>query len=90
VAQLRDDIDSGRTGDKVAAIDHAAAPLGTDEEVAGTPVPPDLIARTRGIERKSIGDATAASQKTVAGRLMLAVVLLLGLIAIALFTTSKT
>jgi len=38
VAQIRADIDGGRTGDKVAAIDHAAAPLGTDEEAAGTPV----------------------------------------------------
>jgi hypothetical protein len=35
--RLRDDIDSGRTGDKVAASDPAAAPLGTDDEAAGTP-----------------------------------------------------
>ncbi len=34
--QLRDDIDSGRTGDKVAAADPAAAPLGTDAEAGGT------------------------------------------------------
>ena len=31
-AQLRDDIDSGRTRDKVAKGDPAAAPLGTDDE----------------------------------------------------------
>ena len=35
---LRNAIDSGRTGDKVAFPDPAAAPLGTDEEAAGTPV----------------------------------------------------
>gem|GEM_PF-1039288 len=35
--QLRADIDSGRTGDKVRVSDPAAAPLGTDEEAAGTP-----------------------------------------------------
>jgi hypothetical protein len=35
--QLRADIDSGRTGDKVAAPDPAMAPLGTDDEAAGTP-----------------------------------------------------
>jgi hypothetical protein len=35
--QLRRDIDSGATGDKVRASDPAAAPLGTDEEAAGTP-----------------------------------------------------
>ncbi len=34
--QLRYAIDTGRTGDKVAFGDPAAAPLGTDEEAAGT------------------------------------------------------
>jgi hypothetical protein len=37
--QLRDDIDSGRTHDKVAKPDPAAAPLGTDDEASGTPPP---------------------------------------------------
>ena len=36
-AQLRRDIDSGTTGDKVGWPDPAAAPLGTDDEAAGTP-----------------------------------------------------
>ena len=36
-AQLRHDIDSGRTGSKVNYPDPAAAPLGTDDEAAGTP-----------------------------------------------------
>lgn len=36
VDQLRDDIDGGRTGDKVEGSDPASAPLGTDEEAAGT------------------------------------------------------
>jgi len=35
--QLRRDIDSGRTGDKVDWPDQAQAPLGTDDEAAGTP-----------------------------------------------------
>ncbi|HYD31074.1 MAG TPA: hypothetical protein VEB64_09505 [Azospirillaceae bacterium] len=34
-ARLRADIDSGRTGDKIPAIDPAASPLGTDDEAAG-------------------------------------------------------
>lgn len=42
--QLRDAIDRGATGDKVDAFDPAAAPLGTDEEAAGTPVPPAAVA----------------------------------------------
>ena len=46
-AQLRDDIDRGLTGDKVAAADPAAAPLGTDEEAAGTPPSPEVIAEAR-------------------------------------------
>ena len=33
--RLRHAIDSGRTGDKVAFPDPAAAPLGTDDEAAG-------------------------------------------------------
>ena len=38
VAQLRAIIDNGETGDKAPAADPAAAPLGTDEEAAGTPL----------------------------------------------------
>jgi hypothetical protein len=33
----RIDIDSGKAGDKIAFPDPAAAPLGTDDEAAGTP-----------------------------------------------------
>lgn len=35
--QLRKDIDSGRSGSKIAYPDPAAAPLGADDEAAGTP-----------------------------------------------------
>jgi hypothetical protein len=38
VETLRADIDAGRTRDKVAGPDPAAAPLGADEEAAGTPI----------------------------------------------------
>ncbi len=38
VDMLRSQIDAGRTSDKVAGFDPAAAPLGTDEEAAGTPI----------------------------------------------------
>jgi hypothetical protein len=50
VEQLRNDIDRGRTGDKIDGSDPAAVPLGTDEEAAGTPVPADEVARTRARE----------------------------------------
>jgi hypothetical protein len=47
ILQLQNDIDRGRTGEKVSAFDPAAAPLGTDDEAAGTPNPPELIDMTR-------------------------------------------
>ena len=50
IEQLRADIDSGRTGDKVSAPDPAMAPLGTDDEAAGTPPSPAAIALTRRME----------------------------------------
>ncbi|CAA0096627.1 Uncharacterised protein [Starkeya nomas] len=45
--RLRHDIDSGRAADKVPFPDPAAAPLGTDEEAAGTPVPVDEVIAAR-------------------------------------------
>lgn len=50
VSRLRKDIDSGRTGDKVAHSDPAAAPLGTDDEAAGTPPSSETVARARAQE----------------------------------------
>jgi hypothetical protein len=44
ISKLREDIDRGRGGDKVNVADPAAAPLGTGEEAAGTPVPPEAVA----------------------------------------------
>jgi hypothetical protein len=64
--QLRHDIDQGRTGDKVRFPDPAAAPLGTDEEAAGTPIDPQVIARTREAEAK-IARPTDA-QRSAEGR----------------------
>lgn len=43
VDQLRHDIDSGKTGDKLAAKDPSAAPLGSDDEAAGTPAAIQII-----------------------------------------------
>jgi hypothetical protein len=49
-ARLRRDIDAGRTGDKVSWPDPAAAPLGTDEEAAGTPLHATLVDAAREYE----------------------------------------
>jgi hypothetical protein len=48
--RLRADIDSGRTRDKIPVSDPAAAPLGTDEEAAGTPVSKERVALARSQE----------------------------------------
>jgi hypothetical protein len=50
ISQLRDDIDAGRTGDKIDWPDPAAVPLGTDEEAAGTPPDPWAVETARDIE----------------------------------------
>jgi hypothetical protein len=50
VDRLRADIDAGRTGDKIPSSDSAAAPLGTDEEAAGTPVSSAAVAMARRAE----------------------------------------
>jgi hypothetical protein len=53
--RLRADIDGGRTGDKVAGSDPAAAPLGTDDEAAGTAPRPEDVAMARRHELKHEG-----------------------------------
>ena len=45
--RLRADIDAGYTGDKVPASDPAMAPLGTDEEAAGSPPSAEAVAQAR-------------------------------------------
>lgn len=41
--KLRTALDRGAGRDKVSGTDPAAAPLGTDEEAAGTPVPGEAV-----------------------------------------------
>ena len=50
--QLRHDIDTGKTRDKVIYPDPAAAPLGTDDEAGGTPPAPSAIDEARREERR--------------------------------------
>jgi hypothetical protein len=49
-AQLKGDIDSGRTGDKNPVFDLALAPLGTDDEAAGHPPSAHRIGMARRYE----------------------------------------
>jgi len=66
IDRLRYDIDSGRTGDKVAWPDPAAAPLGTDEEVAGTPLSPVHVGHAHEHERRHPPQDLATNSNTVA------------------------
>ena len=59
-AQLKGDIDSGRTGDKIPHVDVGAAPLGTCEEAGGTPPTSQEVRLARQTER-------APSEKAAAG-----------------------
>jgi hypothetical protein len=63
VSQLRADIDSGETGDKIPFPDPAAAPLGTDDEAGGAPLKRDAVAAAAARET-SRNTPTHAPDKT--------------------------
>lgn len=52
VAQLKADIDAGRTGDKVSNADPGLSPLGTDDEAAGNPASAERIDLARRVETR--------------------------------------
>jgi hypothetical protein len=72
--QLRHAIDSGKTGDKVSVSDPAMAPLGTDDEAAGTPVTPQRLQHAADIRHTHTSE-NKKGWKIIAG---VAVLLLLG------------
>jgi hypothetical protein len=66
-AQLRRDIESGATGDRVAVLDPASTPLGTDDEAAGAPPSPALVEAVRKAERLAAPPPGDPGQRTEAG-----------------------
>jgi hypothetical protein len=54
-AAVRGDIQTGKTGDKVAGFDPAAAPLETDAEAGGTPISSEEMALARAAPAPSRG-----------------------------------
>jgi hypothetical protein len=91
--QLRGDIDRGRTGDKIEVRDPAAAPLGTDEEAAGTPTPGEAVQRARDYEQaigqRVHGTGEAAGGTSAAVRIYVLIILLLaGLVGAGLWLSS--
>ena len=60
-AKLKHGLDRGRGGDKVDNIDPAVAPLGTDEEAAGVPVPGEAV---RSAYRAEIGSSVSSERQS--------------------------
>ena len=64
--QLKSDIDTGKTGDKVVeGFDLGLSTLGTDDEASGTPNTPEQIAMARKLERRK---ATQVPPEQSAGK----------------------
>jgi len=57
---LRENIDRGRAGSAVTALDQPAVPLGADEEAAGTPVQPHAV---RAANEHEVDNAAAATEQ---------------------------
>jgi hypothetical protein len=83
VSQLRDEIDSGRTGDKVRWPDLAAAPLGTDEEAAGTPLSFGAVTQAQAVETPGLSQADAEPSWSGAVWIMILFIVFLGMGIIA-------
>ena len=82
-SQLRHHIDTGRTGEKVAASDPAAAPLGTDDEAAGTPPSAEAVATARDAELKDPIAARHEAKQDRGGLIFVVAVALFSLAVIA-------
>jgi hypothetical protein len=83
-SQVRDRIDRGETGDKVAVADPAVAPLGTDAEAAGTPLAGAAVARSAAAEQAAPAAQDHSSRRTGWLVLVLAALLVAGVAILAL------
>lgn len=89
VLQLKDDIDSGRTGSKTATADPGMASLGTCEEAGGNPATPAELALARK-EEKKIGRIATQDDKPATNiplMAMIGVVVAVAVVAIAFYLT---
>jgi hypothetical protein len=66
-SSLREDLDAGRGRDKVPYPDPAAAPLGTDDEAAGTPVTEEQLRMARRHEIRGEGGTDTAAPALCTG-----------------------
>jgi hypothetical protein len=90
VAQLKRDIDSGRTGDKVATPDPGLSALGTDAEASGHPATPEQVATDRRQERAiAAGIGPDEAHPTKAKRIWPIVFMVGTIVVIALVIAAK-
>jgi hypothetical protein len=80
--QLREQIDRGKTGDKVDFPDPAAAPLGTDDEASGRR--PIVDAIEPGPEQQTVAIEAGTRKRSAGGRVLALVVVVAAIAAIAL------
>lgn len=82
---LRRDIDSAKTGDKIDFPDPAMAPLGTDDEAAGTAPSPGQVRAAAKAELRPRRTRRDANRQAVEGFPWPYVAITLPLVAIILF-----
>ena len=87
-AQLKGDIDSGRTGDKNAVFDPALSPLGTDDEAAGTPPTREQVAMAARQELRPNRRRVDANRQAIEGFPWPYVAIVVPLMAVILFVLS--
>ena len=83
--QIRDHIDSGATGEKVAMPDPAAAPLGTDAEAGGSPP----TQAERALEAKNLPVEPEARARPSGALLYGALIVAVGAILVLVFLAAQ-
>jgi len=83
--QLKADIDSGKTGDKVVeGFDLGLSTLGTDDEAAGSPNTPEQVAMARALEMRDAPKPPAEQSANVSTLGMPALWIIAGVFAAVL------
>jgi hypothetical protein len=83
-AQVREQIDRGETGDKVAAEDPAAASLGTNAEAGGAPTAPADLERSSKHEQAVPDNGRGSGDRRIAAIAVGAVIVAVVVVALAL------
>ena len=86
VETLRHKIDRGDTNDKVGSPDPAMAPLGADDEAAGTPATPDRVqtAWQEEVHKRRIPSAPASRETAFSLKIFSVLLVIAGLVVVAI------